>query len=302
VMKRGLLLSLGLGALAGVWAWRRAMLYEGPALGPGPDDRAGTAVVTGGSAGIGMAFAHSLGAQGYNLLLVARRADRLATVAAEVNGRFGVTVETMTADLSDTEDVTRVGGRMAEIRDLSLLVNNAGFGGGGRFADSDLDHQLAMIEVHILATVRLTRAALPIMLARRHGGIINVASLAAFFPVPGGTTYSATKAYLLVFSQALSHEVRGQGVRVQALCPGFTHTEFHDASNYKGDERAMIPDFLWSDADAVVADSLAALRSGEVVCIPGFKNQALSMLARNQLTARFVDLGLDWAERFTGRN
>lgn len=232
-------------------------------------------MITGASAGIGAAFARQLAARGYDLVVVARRVDRLEALAAELRAEHGTGVSVLAADLSQPNDVERVAKQIAALDALELLINNAGFGARGSFATDSPERQLAMIHVHVVASVALCRAALPGMIARHQGAIINVASLAAFIPLPGDATYSATKAYLVSFSEALRIELKGTGVTVQALCPGFTRTEFH------GDVMTPCsPSFLWSSADEVVAASLGALRRGAALCVPGLKNQVIGALAR----------------------
>ncbi len=166
-------------------------------------------------------------------------------------------------------DVAALADRLAAADDLVLLVNNAGFGTRGEFVEVALERTLDMIRVHVLATVTLCRAAAPGMMARGGGAIVNVSSIAAFFPSAGGANYGATKAYLNAFSEALAAELRGAGVAVQALCPGFTTTEFHDVGDYEAFDRGQIPVPLWMPAADVVAESLAALGSGRVIVVPG---------------------------------
>jgi hypothetical protein len=245
------------------------------------DSRSATALITGASSGIGATFAQKLAADGYALVLVARRADRLELLAAELRQRHAIPVETISADLTVADDVERVAGRLAELPDLDLLVNNAGFGVEGRFAQADLDPQLEMIRLHVLASVRLTHAALPGMIARGRGGVINVASLAGFMALPGAAQYCATKGYLITFSRALALELRGAGVRVQALCPGLTHTEFH--ASQRGGSTGQMPEFMWMSSDAVVEASLRGLAAGQVICIPGWGNRILKLLGSSPL-------------------
>jgi short-subunit dehydrogenase len=236
------------------------------------------ALITGASSGIGAAFARRLADSGYNLILVARREARLTALAAEVERNFGVQAENLVADLADPAGVKIVEERVARLDSLALLVNNAGFGTRRRFADIDPARTLEMIHVHIIASVRLSRAALPGMIARKKGAIINVSSLAGFVPLPGNVTYSATKAYLTSFSQALQIELAGSGVHVQALCPGFTYTEFHGPLGPTGYNRGYIPKQLWMTAEAVVDGSLKALEREQVVYIPGLINRLLAVL------------------------
>ena len=242
-----------------------------------------TALITGASSGLGAIFARQLAAQGYGLVLVARREERLESLAAEIRERHATPVEVFPADLSQEADLARLEQHIAELENLELLVNNAGFGTVGRFAKLAAEKHRAMVNVHLAATVRFTRAALPGMLARRKGGIINVASLAAFFPLPGGVTYCATKSAMVAFSQTLAMELGGSGVHVQALCPGFTYTEFHDTPEYASGRRAEIPEFMFGPAEPVVSESLKALGKGPVICIPGGLNKFISIFGRNHI-------------------
>lgn len=242
-------------------------------------------MITGASSGIGAAFARQLAAKGKNLILVARRKERLVNLANDLQQHYGITAEILAADLSNLTDIEQVENHIAEIENLDMLINNAGFGTVGRFVEINLSRQIDMINVHIIAGVRLCRAALPGMIARHNGAIINVSSIAAFIPTPGNVTYSATKAYLVTFSEALQTELVGTGVKVQALCPGFTYTEFHDSSEYEGFDRSQIPKMLWISAEEVVTSSLKALERSQVIYIPGFKNRLLVAVARNSITS-----------------
>jgi hypothetical protein len=281
-------LALGLagGILGGRALWQRLASAGRPFVPLERNGRPGTALITGGSSGIGAAFARQLAAKGYDLILVARREERLSAAAAKLGARYGIRAEALPADLADSAGIERVERRIGELEDLDILVNNAGFGVSGDFAEIEASGHVDMICVHVIASVRLSRAALPGMMARRRGAIINVSSLAAFAPVPGSTTYSATKAYLNVFSEALQVELSGTGVQVQALCPGFTWSEFHDRPELDRFDRSYIPGPLWMSSEQVAAESLAALKSSQVVYIPGLKNRALRVVARN------VPLGL----------
>ncbi len=241
------------------------------------------AFITGASSGIGAEFARQLAAAGYDLILVARRASRLEELAATLSRTHNVQVEWFTADLATEAGISAVAARIVDLPRLDLLINNAGFGTGGAFAEADVNEQAAMLTLHMMAPMRLSHAALAGMLARRSGGIINVASLAGFMVLPGSANYCATKAYLATFSQALAAEVRRHGVRVQALCPGFTITEFHDRPDQGGFDRKRIPRFAWGSARAVVAESLRSLARGQVVCVPGFLNRLILFFARTGL-------------------
>lgn len=253
----------------------------------------GTAFITGASSGIGAAFARQLAAQGYNLILVARRLDRLRALADELNQRESVCAEPLTADLTVPADVERLERCIAEHDSLTLLVNNAGFGTVGAFVKVPLAQHLAMIQVHIMATVRLCYAALPKMIQRRQGAIINVSSTAAFLPT--STTYGSTKAYLNLFSEALQLELRGTGVHVQALCPGLTHTEFHDSPEFQSPDNMVqkAPKFMWMSAEDVVATSLRMLGNGSVVCVPGVANRIMAAIAHSALAPLMAGAMLD---------
>ncbi|MEP7175501.1 MAG: SDR family oxidoreductase [Gemmatimonadales bacterium] len=238
----------------------------------------GTALVTGASAGIGREFCRQLAAAGYDLILVARDADRLAALASELGARHGVTVAVLAADLTRDADVDRIVARIADTPALTLLVNNAGFGTTGGVATAPPEGQEAMIRLHVLTPMRLTRAALRGFLARRQGAIVSVSSIAGFTFSAGSANYCATKAYLTTFSEGLAAELVGTGVRAQALCPGFTRTEFHRRMGPGAGDR---PRLLWMSAESVVRASLAALKRGRpVVCVPGFRYKLIVALVR----------------------
>ncbi|MCZ6777209.1 MAG: SDR family oxidoreductase [Ignavibacteria bacterium] len=251
-----------------------------------------TALITGASSGIGATFARQLAEKGYSLILIARRQDRLASLADELQQAHSVRVETLVSDLANLNDIKTVEKHIGRLEHLSMLVNNAGFGTTGNFAELDVAKQIDMINVHIIASVRLCRAALPGMIARHQGTIINLASTAAFVPIPGHIMYNATKAYLVFFSEALQAELVRTGVNVQALCPGFTYTEFHDTSEFKNFNRFRIPKPLWMSAEDVVSKSLKALKRNHTVYIPGFINRCYVAAMRNRMISpllfRFV--------------
>lgn len=248
------------------------------------------ALITGASAGLGEGFARALAAGGDDLILTARRADRLETLAGKLRGKHGVRVHVLAADLADAAAPAQV---MAEIAAAGLqvdtLINNAGYGLRGPVAELDGAAQLGIVDVNCRALVALARAALPGMIARRSGGILNIASTAAFQPGPWMAVYYASKAFVLSFSEALHEEVREHGVRVAALCPGPTHTEFADRAGMT--DMALFAK-LASGPDAVVRDGLAALRSNTAVKVSGAMN---AMMAEGiRLTPRA------WARRIAG--
>ena len=241
------------------------------------------ALVTGASAGLGVEYARQLAASGTNLVLTARRLDRLDELARELRARHGVKVEVVQADLSKDDGLARLERALASDPALDLLVNNAGYGGKAGFVKAETADHLSMVRVHVDATVRLTKAALPGMIDRGRGAVVNISSVAAFSPF-SGAMYSGTKAFLVMFSENLQAELRGKGVAVQALCPGLTHTEFHAAADM---DLSAVPEIFWSRADEVVRTSLRRIGRG-VVCIPGWENKAVSFLMRCPLTAGLV--------------
>ncbi len=227
------------------------------------------ALVTGASAGIGKVFAQRLAAQGHDLVLVARDAARLQALADELSLQYGINAEIHAADLARDEGMRGVAERIAQMERLTMLVNNAGFGTKGKLANRPVAEQATMLELHVVAPMLLTRAALTGMIARGRGTVINVASVASFAYSMGNVNYCATKAYLRVFSEGLQLELDGTGVHVQALCPGFTHSEFHERG---GMNKKAYPGFLWLSAERVVDASLAqASRGGPVVCVPSLR-------------------------------
>ena len=227
-----------------------------------------TAVITGASSGLGQSFARRLAAEGYNLLITARRKEQLEAFRDELIEKHGVRVEVYVADLSDDQQVKHLADHIQTIDDLEMLVNNAGFGTAGNIVDVDIESQVHMIQVHVVAPLRLMHAALQGMKQRRRGEIINVASMASFLYGAGSASYCATKACILNYSRSIAAEVRPLGIRVQALCPGFIYTGFHDTKEMENFERSQIPKPLWMNADFVVNYSLKCLRRGKVVCIP----------------------------------
>jgi short-subunit dehydrogenase len=247
---------------------------------PSDADAKGIVFITGASSGIGAAFARELGRQGFDLILTGRRRAQLDALANALVGAHGIRVEVITAELADDAALEQLAERVRSEAQLEMLINNAGFGSGGApFHQQDYAVHQAMLKVHVQATVRLTYAALPTLLARRQGAIINVSSLAAFFTIPYQVMYSATKEFIRAFSEALAIELRGSGVRVQALCPGFTRTDFHArlgadperVYRTSGPMKAM-------SAEEVVQASLRCLARDEVICIPGAHNRFASFL------------------------
>ena len=256
-----------------------------------PDTRPGTrrALVTGATAGIGLEFSRRLAGRGHDLVLVARDVERLESVAADLRSSYGVTVEVLPADLADRAQLARVEARLAEEdRPVDVLVNNAGFGLKGRFLDNTVEQEQALIDVLVVAVMRLCHAALGPMAARGSGQVVNVSSVAGFLP---RGTYSAAKAYVTSFSEWAHHEYAAQGVQVMALCPGFVRTEFHERMDVGRDSA---PSFLWLEAANLVAAALSDLDAGKAISVPSLRYKAIVTGARHVpsgLLQRFQSLG-----------
>ena len=233
-----------------------------------------TALVTGASGGIGEELARLFAADGHDLVLVARSRDKLARLAEELEGKHGVSANVLTADLARAPSPQEIFEETegAGLR-VDALVNNAGFGSYGLFAETDLKQELEMLQVNVVALTHLTKLFLPAMLARRRGYVMNVASTAAFQPGPLMAVYYASKAYVLSFSEALSNECEGTGVRVSALCPGPTETGFVAAAGM-GDSKLF--DRAVMDARTVAEAGYRGLLDGKAVVIPGFRNNLLA--------------------------
>ncbi|SDY22761.1 hypothetical protein SAMN05444365_1011126 [Micromonospora pattaloongensis] len=228
-----------------------------------------TAVVTGATAGIGAAFARRLAADGFDLVLVARDAERLTGQAAELTAAYGVRAVTLPADLSTDDGCGAVEERLRDAADpVELLVNNAGISLNKPFLRSTADDEARLLRLNVHAVMRLTLAVLPGMTERRHGAVINVSSVAGFGAVMPGSTYSASKAWVTNFSESVALSVRPFNVRVMALCPGYTRTEFHDRA---GINMSKTPAWMWLAADDVVAAALRDLGRGKQVSVPDWK-------------------------------
>lgn len=243
-----------------------------------------TALVTGASSGIGREFARQLAARAVDLVVVARRAHRLEELAGELRKTHGVDVEVLPADLAEPVGLEEVEDRLADTaRPVDLLVNNAGFGTYGAFHELDPEREDAEVRLNVGAVVRLTHAAVPGMLERGGGAVCNVSSMAGFQPLPYNATYAATKAFVTSFSQSLHEELRGRGVRVLALCPGYVRTEFHDVADV---DHGKVPAAAWLQAPDVVTTALEALARGDALSVPGLGYKLLA--ASTHLAPRWV--------------
>lgn len=232
-------------------------------------------LVTGASRGIGAAFARACGERGDALVLVARDTARLEELAAELGAAHGTDAEVLTADLTDPVDLRIVERRLeAGRRPVDLLVNNAGFGSHGHLDSLDVDRETAMIELNVIAMTRLSHRAAEAMTARGGGAIVNVSSILSFQPGPNVATYAAGKAFIRHLTEALHEELAGTGVRVMALCPGFTRTDIFEGA---GSDPTLVPDIFWMTPDEVVATALRDLDRGSVVSVPGLAYKALAL-------------------------
>ena len=234
-----------------------------------------TALITGATAGIGAAYAKLLAKEGFDLVLVARDLPRLKGVAKELSKLYKIKAETIKADLTKPAQLAKVEKRLANnSKPIEVLINNAGFGLKDSFLVSNLAKEQELLDVLVTAPMRLSHAVLPGMIKRNSGSIVNVSSVASFI---AGGTYSAAKSYLTVFSEYLYTELRDTNIKVSALCPGFTRTEFHARGKMK---MSGLPNYMWTTVDQVVAKSWRYVKAGKVICIPGWQYMLLSSIAR----------------------
>lgn len=237
--------------------------------------------MTGASSGIGVAIARELAARGHSVTLVARREERLLSLAREIETEYGITATALACDLGEQEPRDELESKLGDLgRSVEILVNNAGFGSRGQFASNDRGRMRDMVRVNVEAVVDLTSRFLPGMAARGRGAIINMASLAAFQPLPGSATYAATKSFVLSFSEAIHTELRGSGVTVTAVCPGPVKTEFVESAGMAGVENDT-PDLIWMSAEEVGRQAVAGTDHGKRVVVPGTLNRAQSLLGQH---------------------
>ena len=265
---------------------------------PAPAHRR-TALITGSSSGIGAAFAEVFAAERFDLVITARREERLQELAASIEKRHGVRVRVIVGDLSETDAAARLHAGLTE-RGLVVdaLVNNAGFGVPGGFLNSEWMRHAAALQVMVVGLAELTHRLLPGMIERGYGRIINVASLAALVPAPAGhTLYAASKAFVVKFSESLANEVRPAGVHVIALCPGFTFSEFHDVTGTRAQVREL-PRWLWMDAPSVAREGFDAVMAGAPLHVTGRVNRSIAFIARHMPQRRVVALVRRTAKRY----
>ena len=233
------------------------------------------ALITGATAGIGAQYARLLAKEGFDLILVARNKNRLSSTATSLNKEFGVKVEVLPADLTKPVQLEKVRKRLSDSKKpIEVLINNAGFGINKSFLVSDLSDEQGLLDVLVTAPMRLTHAVLPIMKERNSGTIVNVSSVASWI---AGGSYSAAKSYLTVLTESLHTELRSTKVKISALCPGFTRTEFHERGRMKMNG---LPNFMWLSAETVVSKSWRDVNAGKVISIPGWQYLILSSISR----------------------
>ena len=234
-----------------------------------------TALVTGATSGIGLAYAKLLASEGFDLVIVARDLPRLNKLAKELSKVNKIKVKTLKADLTKPAQLAKVESRLAnKVSPIAVLINNAGFGIKQSFIDSDLKREQELLDVLVTAPMRLTHAVLPTMIKQDNGVIVNVSSIASWI---AGGTYSAAKSYLTVFSEYLNNELKGTRIKVSALCPGFTRTEFHQRGKMR---MSGLPNFMWLDADKLVAKSWKDANRNRSVSVPGLQYKILAIIAQ----------------------
>ena len=233
-----------------------------------------TAFITGAANGLGRAFAFELASLGYHLLLTDKDIDNLEKTSIDIKGKFDIELTSYPADLSSDNDIAMMSKVIHSYENIEVVINDAGFGTKGAFAETDIEKSIAMLKVHVEASTRFAHAALRHMIARRKGYIINVASGAAFMYTANWTMYNATKLYLVSFSESLSRELKGTGVKVQALCPGMTRTRFHHSDELTFDT-TKVADIFWQNPEVVAKKAIRALQKNKVLFIPGLLNKLI---------------------------
>ena len=246
------------------------------------------AVITGASSGIGLEFARQFAENHIDVILIARRSEKLEAICLDLENRYKIKANYITADLTLEEEVKSAIFQLDQAAEIDILVNGAGFGTLGGFTSVSLDVHFQMIQLHINAAVNLCHALLPPMQERNKGIIINVSSLGAFTPTRGNAIYSATKSFLNVFFENLQRELEGTEIVLQALCPGFTRTEFHEVGHFSEFDRKKIPERLWMTVQDVVGSSFSALKKKTLIVIPGRKNKLIHRLYKSAIVRSYM--------------
>ncbi len=248
----------------------------------------GIALITGASAGIGAEFARQLASQGFGLILIARRKNKLEKLSKELHEEYSVSVEIFVGDLSKLDDNHKIISKIKEIDNLDVLINNAGYGINKTFLQTDITQHINMINVHFTSAVMFCHATIPGMTKRNRGVIINTSSTAAVNKSQMGVMYTSTKTALTVFSELLQDKIKDTNICIQSLCPGFTYSEFHDTESMRGFQRNWFPKEAWMAAEDVVHLSLEAVKNKEVIFIPGKYNQKNSRKIREAKIEQYL--------------
>ena len=247
-------------------------------------------LITGAGSGIGRSFAKHLASQGYDLILIDKDKEKLEDLSKELSNEYLQEIEIRVVNLSDQAELNNLKDYVLKIDNLEILINNAGFGLSGHFTQNELVKQQEMINVHITACFTLCRVAIPRMIERNKGFIINVSSMSALIPILGNVIYNATKAFTITFSEALQAELRHTSVKIQVLCPGYIDTGFYNTEELKGFKRKTIPKRMWMTADKVAELSLKALKKDKTIFVPGIKNRILLRILTNGFSSLFIKL------------
>lgn len=242
-----------------------------------PDNKNKLALITGGSSGIGAEYARQLAREGFDILIVARREKLMKKLCGKLKKDFGIKADYLVVELADRKQLDKLATKVAKISNLAFLINNAGFGTRGYFVEKSIEVQQSMVDVHVTATLSLTHAALPRMIKNGSGNIINVSSVAAFLYGPEASIYCSTKALLNTFTESLSIELIGTGINVQALCPGYTLSDFHKKMDAAPTGRRLK---AFMSAEKVVEISLREMAKRKAICIPGFKNKLIVFIIK----------------------
>jgi short-subunit dehydrogenase len=250
-------------------------------------DNPGIALITGASSGIGAEFARQLAKQGFDLILIARRKDKLEILKEDLQCNNPITAKTLVADLSILSENQEIAEQISRIENLDILINNAGFGYRENILEGNFKLNVDMIMVHLTSPVMFCQASLPTMIKRKRGIIINTSSLGAILRT--SIMYGTTKAAVAIFSELLKKTIKEKDIYIQALCPGFTYTEFHDTQYMKGFSRDLIPKENWMSAEEVVSLSLNAVKSNQVIFIPGETNQDIAKKARKTNLNKYLN-------------
>jgi uncharacterized protein len=236
------------------------------------------AIITGATSGIGASFAKILASRGYNLIITGRRKEKIQKLANELSKKYNIKIEVIIAELSNEKDIKDIIKHISKIKNIDILINNAGYSIYKNYSDTTITEIEKIVSVHILTVMKTISAVLPKMIRQGYGNIINVSSLGAILPIKKDAVYCGTKSFLNTFSESLYMEVRDKGIKVQALCPGLTRTDFHSKLNMKSSDKNKLEKFKRMAPDEVVDYSLRSLKKNKVICIPGSRKKLIAKL------------------------